>query len=998
MRPVKLRLKGLRSYRTEQEIDFTDADLMAIVGDTGAGKSSLLEAICIALYGCCTWDARSAKPLIADGATSLQVELTFRVGDETWRVTRAISAGAYPPAVHLLECLDDGTRVDNADPVNAAVRRLIGLDFATFLKAVVLPQGRFQILLQMSNTDRTPILKSILGLDHLTAVRECALGLLSRLRPQLAMIQERRAGLLPDPAATAQDARHRLDAANAEVSVFEDARRKIATARIAYSHAKAQAEAARVAADRIVAATVEDPVGAYERLATVDAKVSADETRAAEVLLLLDDHERALQGVLDDAEAAGAGPVQLATAEASLAAVIRELPELENERRRCDAEARDIAGERDVLATRQAGITVFEGEAERADAEAVSAEVAARVAVEHLNAARGALGAARLATQTARDAAVKLGALAEGLEQREQEAAVAEEQAQAAERVHKETVAHLDAVRRAAAAAHAASASHAGDPCPICERLLPDGFVAPAPPGEDDAQTACAAADKEAKARTRKSITAATSRDTARLALEHAVAAANEAERGRLAAVGQATVLLDGGDLNRDDGELLLESEQTVGTTAAAVAATRAAAQTKRDELTRAEAELRPVDEALMAREKALATARVTLDRRAGKLRSAAEELPGEFRVAEPYGAPTLREQVARIVQRQQELAGTVEQLSGVRLNLAQARATLKQLDMKRRAEISGPAEQLRRDIERLAERAAEAAALLDEPAPPGRSDGSLADDAAWARAIVGIADNLSDRSRERAIAEAELADGAKTDVSTAFAAAGVEDEAHLDDRLIAASADSRVAKADLQTAEAQAPIAADLDTRIRTGSPFIVTLDELARLLTDGKFVGTVIKRKQRALLGVASELLATMTGGRFGFAETFQIADRLSGQPRDVKTLSGGETFLASLALALALVELAARGVGRLEALFLDEGFGSLDANSLADALDALSRQAEGGRLVAVISHLRAVAENIEHVLVVSKGPGGSEVHWAKGAERDELIANELPAGLIA
>ena len=64
--------------------------------------------------------------------------------------------------------------------------------------------------------------------------------------------------------------------------------------------------------------------------------------------------------------------------------------------------------------------------------------------------------------------------------------------------------------------------------------------------------------------------------------------------------------------------------------------------------------------------------------------------------------------------------------------------------------------------------------------------------------------------------------------------------------------------------------------------------------------------------------------------------------------------------------MVELAGRGGGRLEALFLDEGFGALDANSLSEALDALGRQAETGRLVAVISHLRSVAEAMD------KSPG--------------------------
>jgi exonuclease SbcC len=139
-------------------------------------------------------------------------------------------------------------------------------------------------------------------------------------------------------------------------------------------------------------------------------------------------------------------------------------------------------------------------------------------------------------------------------------------------------------------------------------------------------------------------------------------------------------------------------------------------------------------------------------------------------------------------------------------------------------------------------------------------------------------------------------------------------------------------------------------------------------------------------------------MTGNRYGFAEDFRIVDRISGQPRGAKTLSGGETFLASLALALGLVELAARSGGRLEALFLDEGFGSLDADALQEALGELERHAAAGRLVAVISHIRAVAENIESVLRVTYRPEGSQVLPVKGTEREEFITQEIEQGLLA
>jgi exonuclease SbcC len=121
--------------------------------------------------------------------------------------------------------------------------------------------------------------------------------------------------------------------------------------------------------------------------------------------------------------------------------------------------------------------------------------------------------------------------------------------------------------------------------------------------------------------------------------------------------------------------------------------------------------------------------------------------------------------------------------------------------------------------------------------------------------------------------------------------------------------------------------------------------------------------------------------------------------GQGPEQRLLSpaDGETFLASLSLALGMVELAGRGGGRLDALFLDEGFGALDANALSEALDALGRQAETGRLVAVISHLRSVAEAMDRVLAVTFGPSGSQAHWLGGDERAELIAEDIEASLL-
>jgi len=106
--------------------------------------------------------------------------------------------------------------------------------------------------------------------------------------------------------------------------------------------------------------------------------------------------------------------------------------------------------------------------------------------------------------------------------------------------------------------------------------------------------------------------------------------------------------------------------------------------------------------------------------------------------------------------------------------------------------------------------------------------------------------------------------------------------------------------------------------------------------------------------------------------------VLDRGTGQWRDVSTLSGGESFLASLALALGLSDIvqAQSGAIRMEAMFIDEGFGTLDDNALRNSLQVLADLADGKRLIGIISHVHDLEERIEKQIVVSKTPKGSTI----------------------
>lgn len=106
--------------------------------------------------------------------------------------------------------------------------------------------------------------------------------------------------------------------------------------------------------------------------------------------------------------------------------------------------------------------------------------------------------------------------------------------------------------------------------------------------------------------------------------------------------------------------------------------------------------------------------------------------------------------------------------------------------------------------------------------------------------------------------------------------------------------------------------------------------------------------------------------------------VLDRGTGQWRDVSTLSGGESFLASLALALGLSDVvqAQSGAIRMDAMFIDEGFGTLDDNALRNSLQVLADLADGKRLIGIISHVHDLEERIEKQIVVSKTLSGSKI----------------------
>ena len=150
---------------------------------------------------------------------------------------------------------------------------------------------------------------------------------------------------------------------------------------------------------------------------------------------------------------------------------------------------------------------------------------------------------------------------------------------------------------------------------------------------------------------------------------------------------------------------------------------------------------------------------------------------------------------------------------------------------------------------------------------------------------------------------------------------------------------------------------------------------------LRSDKFPDFLMTRVQATLAARASQIVREVTEGRYDLLFTdgdYHVLDTWNtGELRSAKTLSGGESFITSLALALALSDILA-GSKALGALFLDEGFGTLDAETLHSVTQVLQALTAQGRMVGVITHVSALSERLPDRLVVQKGPQGSSVRW--------------------
>ena len=1029
MRPLRITIEGLRSFRGEVGIAFGNRTQIAVIGDTGAGKSSILEAMTYALYGQTSLGGRSKQELMNDTSDVMRVVLRFRVASEEWEVTRvdrrAGAGGRRPPQAQLVRYGPDGKtleKVEQVRQVNDRVQALIGLDSDAFLRTVILPQGRFaRLLVEDAPSKRTEILRQVCRTHDLEAAGEVAEKRLREVRTLAARLEDEVQRHPPDPEAHLADLTSRAEAAERQANALADLRDRSIRAWDTVRQSEETIKAARMASEHVIPSAMDD-------LATQLAPVELAQHRIRAQATELEDREaslkRDLNGIPTDdgpdhheiahtLAALDAIQAKMATA-VDAAEGLRAAVSGEAAAERHHAQARKaLESASDRLAGHQ-GLEPPLSEAVESTrnlvTEAERRYVKCHELRERIHSNEGGVATRKqgLADTTARLAA-------------------AQRDLHGAEEHLRRTERELNEARRTNAAAAAAHGLRPGEECPICESDLPEEWVAPQDTGLD----AVREVHEEARSRAKKAnqVVAeveaqykSVQREIGSIekeldALRSEIAAA--LDRLRSAAGLDDAFPLAGDAPVPDRAEVLAPVHFRLREAEAKLSAHRTEYHELQQVQINAQLEENTARETLDHARDAVLRTRGTAGEALDALNQRIRSIPPPFRPhlvlpSDPVELETVDttpvERASYTAREREEILQLRERKrKRLRTEIDETRTALKHLGETRGTEVEKPLQDLLCALADHRTALADAVRRLGaDLAIPGAIHFPV--EAETLRAGIG-------RLREAMVEVAALA----ADLGRRALAAS--DEAHGKAGRIARQLDPPTDPTDLEALVQSTGRAADEArytardaTRLRDSFAAIFddllqlghTADEVAALklalgdldatLKPGAFLKWLTLRRSRDLLVYASRMLREMTAGRYSFADPgnlenqqWLVVDNDSGQARSPASLSGGEQFIGSLALALGMVEMMARSGGRLESLFLDEGFGSLDRSNLDSAIEALSLVAGTGRMVGVISHVAAVAEQIDDVLVVERNASGSQMHWLSRAQRQELARSD-------
>lgn len=987
MRLHTLSLRAFGPYADEQVIDFdrlASSGLFLLEGPTGAGKTTILDAITFALYGGLSADSAGSDRLHSDFAApdaEPSVTLEFSLRGVRYRIRRVPEHQrlkrrghgftTQPMQVHLERREEQAWTSLSASKaeVGAMVTEAVGLSREQFTQVMLLPQGEFARFLRCGDDERRALLTKLFGTelyDRITAELE-------RRRTEALRAREAAKAVIDAAVSAAAEAAGLDTADREELCALPAPDRAVRLKEIA-----AELAAAVTAAEDELTAAQAGLAAAAE--ASEQARSQASRmTRLTAALAKLQAHEDTRAGYQQQAARLAAArraepvrPLLAAATEAQAAAGVaraellrlvstpsaellagrgsQEAAQRAEQTAQQAAELQHLVDEEAGLAGQQADLAALEQAAERAAA-AVTGLAAARSALpERIRSLEAECAQARTAAAGAGSARTRLEtvtsqlAAARRVAELEPEAAAALADAQAAVDRHQELVdAHqaLVEARLSGMAAELAGQLADGAPCPVCG--------SPAHPAP-----ACADAD------------AVSSQDVeaARLARDDAAAERDRLER-EYAEVSRelagCRAVADG----RSVAELAAEKDQL---TATITAAERAAQEVTRleAELAAARQEQDTIGASLLAAEKEAAE----LSGQAAALREALTRLACRLAAAAGDHPSVAARQAALQAAAAQDraLAAALERLSAALAAQDKARAHAE-------AEAAG------QGFATLAE--AQAAVL-----GPGEQARLAADVSSWEATLASLTAAAGDPELAGLDpAAAQQVQQAAADAAAALAQAQEAQAAARDRRGKARDRADRFTRrqAEVQRAEED-------HERLTERTEPVIRLAGLAKGTEGHRRVALttyVLRHWFSQVVAAANVRLSAMSAGRYELRRTdeaqsrrarsgltLSVIDRHTGEERSPASLSGGETFYTSLALALGLADVVKAEAGgvELDTLFIDEGFGSLDSATLDQVMAVIDELRDRGRVVGIVSHVADLKDRVPERLEVRRLPDGS------------------------
>lgn len=901
MRPLRLVMTAFGPYAKRTELNLAKlgaSGIYLIAGDTGAGKTTIFDAIAFALYGSASGDAREAQMFrskYADESEPTEVELLFDYAGEEYLIKRNPEYARRKKRGEgfAIEKAGATLRLPNGDvkarprEVNAAIVELLGIDRTQFSQIAMIAQGDFLKILMASTDERKKILRRIFRTAPFQALQE-------KLKSETSELESRHREIAASIAECVADIRLADNAAAPPALNADGATETLL--------AQTSADAARLEEiERALEKTTRrrDALGKEiseaERQAKLLAAIEALTSELAAAQAELEESEAAFEAA--DAARAGAKTLERKIAETELR--LPEYRELDEKTRIASAKndaLRALAAERETLAREKGRLT-----------SALAALRAESERTEDCDARKLRIARARDDAERAKNAYADLKKLREECDATEAElrgaqsvyAQKSDSASKLAEECLRKEKTYLDSQ-----AGILAESLVPGAPCPVCGSTShPNAAKKPL-----DAPTK--AELDECKARAERAKKEAADASVAAGRLKGALKAKNESMRNAATAlVGESA--LDRLEVTLETG--LREAE------AIEEGLRREADELARDIALKAEIEARTPEIA-----SSLANAEQTLATLDSKIISETSETSALCaQIAElkaKLAFPSASDAERSIRERKSRMKRLTDARDAARANRDSRRQNASSL--KTRLETS-------REM------------LGDGPAPD----------------VAGISSELCRLKAEIAALSAE-----KNSVAVRLDINKVALRKLAEKKKALAAIDARLrtmsALSDTANGRVSGKPKIMLETFVQASCFDRVVARANARLMvmSDGQY--ELLRRKN-------AENNQTQSG------LDLDVLDHCNGTTRSVKTLSGGESFKASLSLALGLsdeIQSSAGGI-RLDTMFVDEGFGSLDDESLNQAMRALSDLAEGNRLVGIISHVSELKSRIDRQILVTK-----------------------------